>query len=456
MGGNNAPILLTDVPQPIATFNKPFELSELVGNLDGVMMLYNGNATSVECVSYEETGQTKYALADTIGQSNIGYLSVDGNTLLCSSGGIGNYLFDIDFKHQNRKFFEKASGTYLLKYPIFAAQGSSDPAEWIYPVVNIDNYLDADADLGVSFYVVSAQDPEPMCAKADYTDIDAADWVAGTSATTAISLFEKLVRLEYNLPPQVTVSIDTLVGQVPTIQGDWNPFTDGSEYVPLVMTSRFPGGSPIILDNTERVVATFNRHPEIYELRDTLNFAIEPKWNTTTAFAEVTDNGFLLKVQGPNTVIAAIIISGSNMSLIKQYSGDVPNVYDIDFDHQFRRSLPTSDFKYNVQLPKLLDNPSTGQGIGIKHVAVNRGEFSVFCQSGTNDPRVIENDTMGLSVENWANSMTWANVQSLLRKIIAMEFEGFDDTQPSITSADYSEQEATGFTVTPLIPKTIS
>lgn len=443
MGDNTSPILLTDVPQPIATFNRPFELSELVGNLDGVMYLYSDEAVNVTCVSDVEEGETKYFLAYDNGDAHIGVLTVEGTTLLCSEKGNENYLFDLDFKHQNRKFFEQSNGTYAVALP------------WLG--------LDGDSKVLVSVSGESSGKEVTI----HYVDNDYRAWGYAGEAIREISWFnqlltsdniinivtlvDQLINLEYSPEAAGGITVTSASTQPTTVAGDWNLFTDGTAYIPLRIVSRFPNGCPILAQTIGQTtpVCTFNREPKPLELEKLVIYT--GIGEGMLEYASVL--GQVAYFDG-QSVEVAMRINGSTVS-IDTADGDAVDIYDIDFDHQFRRSLPDGFVKMNVQIPQLLDNPSAGQGIGIMHDTGDQPKFGV-CTAQDNAPYIIEGNTWTSEKGGWANSLSWANVQSLLQAIIAMEFEGFDVEPPFVDPVDYREALASGFVVTPLIPQTLS
>ena len=443
MGDNNSPILLTDVPQPIATFNKPFELSELVGNLDGVMYLYSGEAVNVTCVSDVEEGETKYFLAYDNGEAHIGELSVEGSTLLCAEKGNENYLFDLDFKHQNRKFFELSNGTYAVALPRLG--------------------LDADSKVLVSISGESSGKTVTI----HYVDNDYRAWgqaggaireiswfnqqLTSDNIANIVSLVDKLMKLEYSPEAAGGITVTSANTQPTTVAGDWNLFTDGTAYIPLRIVSRFPNGCPILAQTISKTasVCTFNREPKPLELEKLVIYT--GIGEGMLKYASIL--GELVFFDGQSKEVA-MRINGSTVS-IDTTEGDAVDIYDIDFDHQFRRSLPAGLVKMNVQLPQLLVNPSTGQGFGIIHEAEIPENFGVFTAED-NSPYIVEDNTLSSVKGGWANSLSWSSVQSLLEAIIAMEFEGFNDNPPSVAGTKYREALATGFTIAPLIPQTLS
>lgn len=441
MGDNNSPILLTDVPKQIATFNRPFELSELVGNLDGVMYLYNGSAVEVSCISYEETGQTKYALAYSNGQNRIAELTVEGNTLLCSTSNTGNYLFDLDFKHQNRKFFEQSPGTYAVALP------------WLG--------LDAESKVLVS---VSGESPKNI--SIHYVDNDYRAWGYAGGAIREISWFNQgltnenvismgslvrlLANLEYNFEAVGGLSVLRNPNKPTTVAGDWNLFTDGSPFIPLSIVSRFPSGTPS--DNqSQAVLITFNRNPNPKELEDTVKCIVKRDNNILTGYLKLT-SGQLLHLDANSQVTFTV----DGVTLKSRYAGSTYLVYDIDFDHQFHRSVPTGVTKMNVQLPQLLGNPSAGQGVAIVTDSEAPDQLYVVANNDNKRPYICQGDTVQNQQGEWANNLSFEQVSSLLQAIVEMEFTGYDEIPINVQDTPYKESSASGYVVTPLIPQTLS
>lgn len=446
MGDNTSPILLTDVPKPIATFNKPFELSELVGNLDGVMYLYSGEAVNVTCVSDVEEGETKYFLAYDNGDAHIGVLTVEGTTLLCSEKGNENYLFDLDFKHQNLKFFEKQNGTYAVALP------------WLG--------LDADSKVLVSVSGVS-----PKTLTIHYVDNDYRAWGYAGGAIREISWFNQLltnenvismgnlvrllVNLEYSLEAVGGLSVLRSPTEPSTVSGDWNLFTDGTAFIPLRIVSRFPNGSPVMVDEHQNIVCEFNREPYVQELVGTISAVISGL--NGTIFEESSDVYGDSSIQLLGSEGSPLLVLGIDGVYLKAYDDeDIGLIYDIDYDHQFQRSVPTGVTKMNVQLPQLLGNPSTGQGVAIVTDSESPDQLYVIANNDNKRPYICQGDTVQNQQGEWANNMSYANVSSLLQAIVAMEFTGYDEIPINIHDSAYKESTASGYVVTPLIPQSLS
>lgn len=445
MGDNNSPILLTDVPQPIATFNKPFELSELVGNLDAIFYIKGVATYSVNCIEISEESSTKYVLGQSA-ETYFAELSVEGSSLYAKANGLDTYLFDLDFKHQSRKFFELTSGTYAVTLP------------WLG--------LDAESKVLVS---VSGES-SGRTVTIHYVDNDYRAWgyagggireiswfnelLTDTNIINMVTLVDKLINLEYSVAAAGGVDVVSLNTQPTEVTGNWNLFTDGSPFIPLRIISRFPNGSPVLKNDyvSQPVkICSFNRAPAGVEI-ELIDIVIRDDDNIQVAIGSYWKESNKIIFESKTYEIAAQII-GYDMYIA--YDADAADIYDIDYDHQFRRSVPTGFVKMNVQIPQLLNNPSAGQGIGIMHDTEGQTNFGV-CTAQDNSPYIVEGNTWTSEKGGWANSLTWANVQSLLQGIIAMEFEGFDVEPPLIDPVEYREALATGFTVTPLIPQTLS
>lgn len=224
----------------------------------------------------------------------------------------------------------------------------------------------------------------------------------------------------------------------------------------LLVTRMGDSTSPILLTDVPQPIATFNRPFELSELVGNLDaiFFITGVATYSVNCIEISEESSTKYVLGQSaeTYFAELSVEGS--SLYAKANGLGTYLVDLDFDHQFRRSLPASGFKYNVQNPQLLGNPSAGQGIGIQHNVESPNNFNIFANGGT--PLIVNGDTLQNEMGAWANNMQFSEVQSLLRAIIKMEFEGFDSVTPYIAIMGYNESYASGFTVTPLIPQTLS
>lgn len=363
---------------------------------------------------------------------------------LVFGGGEGNdpfYIFDFDFDEQHKKTWELNDGQYLLQLPILL--GTLDITYYAIISASLSNNsitLCVNSTDGSTGY-------QPVGADAELEDIDVASWfvnMVGTNARDIItSIMENILDMEYGVRPDVY--LDTFE---PSIDGTFNPYTDGGDYTPLRIVSRFPNGSPISEMTDDFVI--FNRSCTVAELDGKLAAIC-------SSGAFINNSVFVYSGSGRDLWLDSnhsIRISLSGNKLTTSYAGQSFKIYDIDFNHQFRRSLPASDFKYNVQLPQLLDNPSAGQGIGILHEAAVPENFAIFADN--DNPLIVSGDTLQNQEGTWANSLSWANVQSLLQKIIAMEFEGFDVEPPLIAAVEYREALASGFAVTSLIPQSLS
>lgn len=445
MGDNTSPILLTDVPQPIATFNKPFELSELVGNLDGVMYLYSGEAVNVTCVSDVEEGETKYFLAYDNGEAHIGELSVEGTTLLCSEKGNENYLFDLDFKHQNRKFFEQANGTYAVALP------------WLG--------LDADSKVLVSVSGESSGKTVTL----HYVDNDYRAWgyaggsireiswfnqlLTSSNIANIVTLVDRLINLEYSPEAAGGITVTSANTRPSTVTDDWNLFTDGSTFIPLLIVSRFPNGSPLkTASQQEKIICSFNRKPSGIELENLEILHFHGSGPSILRYNGFTGDDLVIFADD-NIDLAIRIV---NNSLYVTTEADGATIYDIDFDHQFQRSIPTGVTKMNVQLPQLLGNPSTNQGVAIVTDSESSDQLYVIANNDNKRPYICQGDTVLNQLGEWANNMSYANISSLLQAIVKMEFTGYDEIPINIHDSAYRESTASGYVVTPLIPQTLS
>lgn len=366
---------------------------------------------------------------------------------LVFGGGDGNdpfYIFDFDFDEQHKKTWELNDGQYLLQLPILL--GTLDKT--YYAIIN--------ASLSNNFITLCVNSTDgstgyqPVGADAELEDIDVSSWfvnMVGTYARDVItSIMENILDMEYGVRPDVY--LDTFETSV---DGTFNPYTDGGTFIPLRILSRFPSGCPIHAQTigSSTPVCTFNREPNAKELKKLVIYTGIDEG--ILEFASVSEQ---IAYFDGTSVEVAMRINGTTVS-IDTTEGDAVDIYDIDYDHQFRRALPSGLTKMNVQIPQLLDNPSAGQGFGIIHEEEVPENFGVFAAQD-NAPYIVEGNTLSSTKGGWASSLQWAVVQSLLEAIVTMEFEGFDEHQPSVAPTQYREALASGFVVTPLIPQTLS
>lgn len=454
MGDNNSPILLTDVPQPIATFNKPFELSELVGNLDAIFYIKGVATYSVNCIEISEESSTKYVLGQSA-ETYFAELSVEGSSLYAKANGLDTYLFDLDFKHQSRKFFELTSGTYAVTLP------------WLG--------LDAESKVLVSVSGESSGKTVTI----HYVDNDYRAWgqaggsireiswfnqlLTSANITNIVTLVDKLINLEYSPEAAGGFTVTSASTQPTTVTGDWNLFTDGSAFIPLRIVSRFPNGSPIIKGGEQNVVlCSFNRKVGMDELHNVLEAVVIVKTDATIIDNAIAKVGYgqygrslsLNYNQGRSTI--ADLIVEDNVVKIRALYANESFIYDIDFDHQFRRSVPTGVTKMNVQIPQLLGNPSTGQGIAIVTDSESPDQLYVIANRDNKRPYICQGDTVLNQLGEWGDNNNFDNVSRLLQAIVAMEFTGYDEIPINIHDSAYNESTASGYVVTPIIPQTLS
>ena len=369
---------------------------------------------------------------------------------LVFGGGVGNdpfYIFDFDFDEQHKKTWELNDGQYLLQLPILL--GTLDKT--YYAIIN--------ASLSNNFITLCVNSTDgstgyqPVGADAELEDIDVSSWfvnMVGTYARDIItSIMENILDMEYGVRPDVY--LDTFE---PSIDGTFNPYTDGGDYTPLRIVSRFPNGSP--QDAYSKVLCVLNRMPSLEEINGKLSVVAYSDNGVITTNSWSIDAYYGAYISTDNGRIQLVIENQNEEIVVKtNFAGFTFQYYDIDFDHQFRRSLPSGLAKMNVQIPQLLDNPSAGQGFGFIHDNDVPENFGVFAAQD-NSPYIVDGNTLSSEKGGWANSLQWSSVQSLLEAIITMEFEGFDDNPPSVATTQYREELASGFTVTPLIPQSLS
>lgn len=449
----------------LATFNRDVEIEDMLNKLKIVYVHSSQDGMVVSTLSPDSAASWGTTLVFKENGSNLLYLKMSGNKISWVLGGPVQdkmYIFDIDYDGQHKKFFEANTGNYLLEMPMLLEPGDLGT---VYPIVHLENLLEENESIELDFYVNDDNDMLPEAADAEISEIDVNEWfnyLSGREGFDTIqSLVKQILRVEYYFPDDIDLTIAGISSLEESIDGGLlNLFTDGSEYTPLVMTSRFPNGTPMKFEYgvlESGVICTFNRPFAGYEIVQKLKVVANFEGDSIEVLTATKDsNYFILTSSRPGVSKRfQLIINGSNLILNADYNRQYGTVYDLDFDHQFQRALPSSDFKWNVQVPQLLDNPTAGQGIGIKHLASSQNQLAVFANDSF-VPYICENTTLQNQLGNWANNLSPSNASALLQAIVAMEYEGFDETPVNIQSAAYDAGDANYFEVVPLIPQTLS
>lgn len=446
----------------LATFNRDVELEDMLNKLKIVYVHSSQDGMVVSTLSPDSAASWGTTLVFKENGSNLLYLKMSGNKISWVLGGPVQdkmYIFDIDYDEQHKKFFEVNTGNYLLEMPMLLEPGDLGT---VYPIVHLENFLEENQIIELDFYVNDDNDMLPEAADAEISEIDVNDWfnhLSGHSGFITIqSLVDQILRMEYYFPDNIDLTIAGISSLEESIDGGLlNLFTDGSQYTPLVMASRLSNGAPVEVVTHSTLIATFNRNFSFYELMGKLRVIVKSvAQGEVYQLSDVSvrpeyEDGAITDVNG--NIDLGLKIIGNQLYATDDRDGCY--VYDLDFDHQFQRALPSSDFKWNVQVPQLLDNPTAGQGIGIKHLASSQNQLAVFANDSF-VPYICENTTLQNQLGNWADSLSPSNASALLQAIVAMEYEGFDETPVNIQSAAYDAGDANYFEVVPLIPQTLS
>lgn len=417
----------------LASFSHNVTKADLVDKVD--VIFYDGTDVFAMKSLAEAQGEDENILVVKDPSSNAQIeLTIEGNNLIAPiTYGL---LFDVDYNNQHRKFFEKTSGTYLVKLPLFAAQVSSDPAGWVYPVMYVRNHLD-EASVGIDFFVPDDQNLVPMCAKADYSDIDVGEWIADMSASKARELIEKVMRLEYFLPDAVTIDISPNDSQVETIEGDWNLFTDGTEYIPLIMTSRMPGGNPVRFANGQQaqIIASFNRAPQKYELSGKVKAVVIGPGDMPD-FCTIGISGDDLVFSGEDGNVFGAEIQGQN--LLVNGTEDAGVLYDVDYDKQHQRTLtiPHSGdpLMFEIHGPNILEGPDK---LDVFIYSDDFNYVSPIAMPGTNNVAASRGSVPPQEVQ-----MDTQCAQSLIEDICRIEFANYENFY--FDSSEYGSEPISG------------
>lgn len=375
---------------------------------------------------------------------------------LVFSGGDGNdpfYIFDFDFDEQHKKAWELNDGQYLLQLPILL--GILDKT--YYAIINASS-----GNNSITLCVNSTDGStgyQPVGADAELEDIDVAAWFVNMVGTTArdliTSIMENILDMEYGVRPGVY--LDTFE---PSIDGTFNPYTDGGDYTPLRIVSRFPNGSPVNVASQNELLCTFNRDFSLMEIGQKIKVVYGMALQYGLGTMNYVDQGGiqqLIFTSGPVSFSFIKGVSSDNQpSLLAFYQHSPFDIYNIDFDNQFRRSIPTGVTKMNVQIPQLLGNPSTSQGIAIVTDSESPDQLYVIANNDNKRPYICQGDTVLNQLGEWGNNLSFDNVSALLQAIVAMEFTGYDEIPINIQDSAYKESSASGYVVTPLIPQTLS
>ena len=312
------------------------------------MVIYaNGSCSTYTAYIDPDASSSRITFKDDNGDDYI-ICEMNERDLVLGSGSFGEYfVFDFDFDEQHKKTWNLNDGQYLLQLP--ALVESSDTP--LYAIVRLDNS---------EFAIAVNSDGEPMATDAELTDIDVASWISGLSRLNIEYILAALLDMEFaNISSILDGGIITDTVDTFAIDGTFNPYTDGDDYTPLRIISRFPNGAPIrqldILQSHEIEVARFNRTPHSYELAGLLKIVAQEGTDEAETVAITKGSDFLGFVGEWGTFVAKI--DGSSLKVTDD--ADVANVWDIDYAGQYKRTLTVDGVgNYGITDIDFLDDPA--------------------------------------------------------------------------------------------------
>lgn len=396
----------------LAEFSRDVTKADLIDKVD--VVFYDGpdvfEMKSLAAAQVEDENILVVKHPDTIATIE---LTIDGNKLITSESS--GFFFDIDFDNQHRKFFEKSSGTYLMQLPNVIEQATPER----YAVVRVTNVLEINGALSVAILINTNN--EPWSGDAELSDIDVAAFFDDNIDLSSVEeIIKAVLKMEYDIPSGVTFNVVTTAEQSVSVDGGlWNLFTDGSAFVPLVMTSRFPNGAPV---KTNGILATFNRPPYSYELSGVTKTVCSQPSPYGAFTGTITFSGGQLVVGGPGGSVN-ILIENNSIKISEDATNTV--FYDIDFKEQNLRplTLPSSivPLMFECANPDFLDVGEDGLDIFMFN---NLGAPSILVVTN-DDGTMVKGSNGQLPPQDYQVNPN--SVVDLLNKILEMEFSNYDD-----------------------------
>lgn len=417
---NGSPIDLSEVEGRvlIAQFNKNITDEDLVDKLKIVAYDDGDAGTGVAYIGDDR-------LLCNYFNGIIG-LSIEGSNLYATSEYDKPVIFDVDFDGQHRKVFDQPNGIWLMMMPNLLLGSPSDRYA-IIETANENNRLSVyiwcnEGDTTTGY--------QPITADSELQDIDVADWFTDSQGENNIeciaSLITEVLKMEYHYDGTIQVEKDP-EQQTPNVDGQWNPFTDGSPYTPLVMTSRLNNGQPVEVSQGQQLLATFNRSFSAAELVDKIKmaFGVESEGEvylleSVTVQSETTAS--IADTEGENTV--GLIIEGHNL-YVENNGGDDGYIYDVDYDEQHKRALTIQSSP--TPLLYYLDGPTLLPGIpGSVCIYAYNDDLPYFQIVQTVD-RLIAVYTGQMPPQGVQANVSY--LISILNHILSIEFSNFDDME---------------------------
>lgn len=431
---NGSPIQYDGQTHIVATFNREFTREELLNKLTLVNFFsgpgpatYHTDSTQPEDTSTVKMSANLMASID---------LHIDGTNLTVSYENSLGWLFDIDFDGQNRKFFEKTSAVYLMQLPNIIATSSTPK----YAIAQVTNRIDGlrSKTLTVNLAINDTTDYQPIAADAELTDIDVNDWFYDGSGSTDFARISELVKqilqVEYFLPESVTINVGNATSAEWTVDGGlWNLFTDGSVYVPLMLTSRLEGGSPLFVNENSddpairapKRVCTFNRPttPQELALHDFKAVITDffDEYAQIAPFVRYSESQICFGDEEEGG--AWVELQNNGTELWVTYAG---KIWSVDLDNQYQRplTLPSSvtPLMFECANPNLLD---VGQGVKLDLFMFNNMGAPAIMVVTNDDGTMVKGSSGQLPPQNYQSETS--NVLALLNDILEMEFSNWED-----------------------------
>lgn len=401
----------------IATFNQDVTGEDLAGKLKAVA--FNDGSTEVG-TAVSNPLSSPYIQFPTLGSVGLG---IRGNEIYAFWEDDMS-IFDIDFDGQHRKVFDQPNGIWLMMMPNMLLGCPSDRYA-IIETANENNLLSVyiwcnEGDTTTGY--------QPITADSELQDIDVADWFNDSQGESNIeniaSLITEVLKMEYHYDGTIQVEKDP-EQQTPNVDGQWNPFTDGSPYTPLVMTSRLNNGQPVEVSQGRQLIATFNRSFTAYELVGKIKMAFGVE---SEGIALILDS---VTVLSDTTASVADAIAIDNVGLIiegkKLYvennGGDDGFIFDVDYDEQHKRALtiqasPTP-LLYYLESPTLIPG-----NLGRVCIYAYNDDVPYF------EVVITVDDLVAVYTGQMPPQGVQANQQYLvdiLNQILAIEFTNFSD-----------------------------
>lgn len=415
---NGSPITGDGSAHVLAEFSRDVTKTDLVDKID--FIFYDGAEMYAmkSLANAQVESENILVVKDPDSNAKI-ELTIDGNKLITSEQY--GQIFDIDFDNQHRKFFEQASATYLMQLPNIIEQVTPER----YAVVRVTNTLETNGTLSVAILV--STNNEPWSGDAELSDIDVAAFFADNILLSTVSnLVKAILKMEYNIPSGVTFNVVTTVEQSVSVDGGlWNLFTDGSAFVPLVMTSRFPNGAPIMADDIHYPgveLCSFSRAPRNYELVGMPIVAVIEEEEYDYGNMVLTQHEGFMSFDGFEGKKMEAIIQGNVLKVSNGF--DAVSVYDVDYNNQHQRllTLPSSEtpLMFECANPDVL---GVGQGVKLDLMMFNNlGSPTILVV--TNGDTMVKGSNGQVPPQDYTET---ANCLTIVNLICEMEFSNWDE-----------------------------